>query len=84
MTGKSLDPRLRAEFREAAREIIRLDRIARKHGTSQNTIGEIERAMVRAFQLGQKFGIAPYVPAHLGMDWEEVRNPAAGPALSGR
>ncbi len=70
-----MDPRLRAEFREVAREIISRDRAARKYGTSQNTIGEIERAMVRAFQLGQKLGTAPYAPrpAHLGIDWEEVR-----------
>ena len=76
MKSKRINARLRAEFREAAREIINRDRAARKFGLSQNTIGEIERAMVRAFQLGRELGTAPDAPprpAHLGIDWEEVR-----------
>lgn len=76
MTGKRIDPRLRAEFREAAREIINRDRAARKYGASQNTIGEIERAMVRAFQLGRELNATPYAPprpVHIGIDWEEVQ-----------
>jgi len=45
---------MRAQFREIARDIIARDRQARKNGLSQNTIGEIERAMVQAFVLGQE------------------------------
>lgn len=74
--NKRIEPRLRAEFREAARDIVNRDRSARKYGMSQNTIGEIERAMVRAFQLGEELGGATYAsprPAHHGIDWEEVR-----------
>lgn len=48
-----IDPRLRAEFREIARDIIARDRDARKHGMAQNTIGEIERAMVMAYKAGR-------------------------------
>lgn len=76
MAGKRIDPRLRAEFKEQAREIIGRDRAARSHGWSQNTIGEIERALVRAFQLGQELGTMPFAPPrpeHLGIDWEEVK-----------
>ena len=47
-------PRIRAQFREIARNIIASDRQARRNGLSQNTIGEIERAMVNAFVLGQR------------------------------
>lgn len=47
-------PILRAQFREIARDIIAIDRRARKLGISQNTIGSIERAMVHAYTLGQK------------------------------
>jgi hypothetical protein len=49
MAGKRIDPRLRAAFKEQAREIIGRDRTARKHGWSQNTIGEIERVLSIAF-----------------------------------
>lgn len=76
MAGKRIDPRLRAEFKEQAREIVGRDRTARKHGWSQNTIGEIERALVRAFQLGQERDNVPLVSPrseHLGIDWEEVK-----------
>lgn len=52
MAGPKLDSRLRAEFKEQAREIIARDRSARKYGRSQNTIGEIERALVKAYLLG--------------------------------
>ena len=40
--------KMRALFREAARDIVARDREARKGGRTQNTIGEIERAMVKA------------------------------------
>lgn len=75
MPRSKIDPRLRAQFKEVAREIISRDRKANKLGRSQNTIGEIERALVQAFALGQELGDAPYSaprPDHLGIDWEEV------------
>lgn len=81
MAGKRIDPRLRAQFKEMARDIISRDRTARKYGSTQNTIGEIERALVRAFQFGQEIGeapIAPPRPDHLGIDWEEVSSRGRG------
>ncbi|MCA8909145.1 MAG: hypothetical protein KDA49_15950 [Rhodospirillaceae bacterium] len=53
MARQKIDDRLRAEFKEWARRIIGDDRLARKYGLSQNTIGEIERALVQAFTMGQ-------------------------------
>jgi len=75
MAGKRIEPRLRAEFRKAAREIIGRDRFARKHGLSQNTIGEIERALVGAFELGRTLGDMPFAPPRAAdhpLDWEEL------------
>ena len=46
--------KMRALFREVARDIIARDRQARKQGITQNTIGEIERAMVKAYVWGQE------------------------------
>jgi hypothetical protein len=48
-----VDAGLRAQFREIAREIINRDRQARALGVSQNTIGEIERALVKAYLKGR-------------------------------
>jgi hypothetical protein len=56
MAGVSIDPWLRAEFRETARTIVQRDRQARKLGHSQNTIAEIERAMAGAYRLGRDGG----------------------------
>ena len=50
--GAAIDTRLRAEFKEWAREIVSRDRAARKRGQSQNTIGAIERALTKAFKMG--------------------------------
>ena len=75
MARSKIDPRLRAEFKEIARSIIARDRQAKKLGRSQNTIGEIERALIDAFVFGQELGDAPYSvpkPEHAGIDWEEV------------
>jgi hypothetical protein len=47
-------PKMRALFREVARDIIARDREERKRGITQNTIGEIERAMVKAYACGQE------------------------------
>ncbi len=44
----------RASYKEIARNIVNADRAARRHGTSQNTIGSIERALVAAFLDGRK------------------------------
>lgn len=46
----------RASYKEIARNIVNADRAARRHGTSQNTIGSIERALVAAFLDGQEHG----------------------------
>lgn len=46
--------KMRALFREVARDIVAKDREARKRGITQNTIGEIERAMVKAYVYGQE------------------------------
>lgn len=85
MATKRIDPRLRAQLKEIARDIISRDRSARKYGTTQNTIGEIERALVRAFRLGQDMGDLPFAPPrpdHLGVGWEEV-NPRGREVLRG-
>jgi len=47
-------PRMRALFREIARDIIGRDRDARKAARTQNTIGEVERALAKAFVWGQE------------------------------
>jgi hypothetical protein len=47
-----LPTRLKAQFREQARRIIDADRLARKAGRSQNTIGEIARALEQAYRAG--------------------------------
>ncbi len=52
-----VEPALRAAFKESARRIISSDRQARKYGLSQNAIGQIERAMVYAYELGKQSGI---------------------------
>jgi hypothetical protein len=70
-----IEPRLRAEFKELARDLVACDREAKRNQRSQNTIGEIERALVRAFLLGRELGASAYMPdrpAELGIDWEEV------------
>jgi hypothetical protein len=59
MAGPKIDSRLRAQFREQARETIARDRSARKFGHSQNTIGEIERALVKAYLLGYETARRP-------------------------
>jgi hypothetical protein len=53
-TASKPSPHVRAQFREIARDIIAEDRHARRNGLSQNTIGAIERAMVKAFVFGQE------------------------------
>lgn len=53
MATRKTDAGIRAEYRELARRIIANDRKARKNGLSQNTIGEIERALVAAYRRGQ-------------------------------
>ena len=64
-------PRVRAEFREVARDIIAKDRRARKNGLSQNTIGEIERAMIKAFVIGQETLISGQVGQRMpeALEW---------------
>lgn len=52
MAKDKVHPEQRAIYRETARRIVSADRAARKYGLSQNTIGEIERALVAAWQDG--------------------------------
>lgn len=75
MAAQKIDPRLRADFREIARDIVHRDRTARKNQVTQNTIGEIERAMARAFELGLKLANAPPLSRpgpDAALAWEEV------------
>lgn len=67
-------PRMRALFREAARDIIGRDRDARRSGRTQNTIGEIERAMVKAYRLGQEALLDEPKASDReeGLDWLEI------------
>ncbi len=74
MPSEKIEPGIRAEFKEVAREIVGRDRTARKLGVSQNTIGEIERAQVAAYRRGQSANgklDAPSVqqPSELFADW---------------
>ncbi|WP_155646352.1 MULTISPECIES: hypothetical protein [unclassified Blastomonas] len=68
--------KMRTIFREVARDIVARDRKARKGGRTQNTIGEIERAMVKAYVCGQEAllnkreGFRPSVNALV--DWLEI------------
>ena len=76
MAGTKIDPRVRAEFKEIARNIVLRDRQAKKLGRAQNTIGDIERAMVTAFRFGQEVGDQP-IPsiepdADAALAWEVV------------
>ncbi|WP_257558326.1 hypothetical protein [Sphingobium sp. CFD-2] len=74
--------KMRALFREVARDIVARDRDARKRGVTQNTIGEIERAMVKAYVYGQEallddrmsFRGSPDAP----IDWLEIPPRARG------
>jgi hypothetical protein len=75
--GAVIDTRLRAEFKEWAREIISRDRAARKRGQSQNTIGAIERSLAKAFKMGRtgRSGDADFrpVPSEDGaIEWEQI------------
>lgn len=51
--GVKIDPKLRAVFKEIARNIILEDRQAKKHGYSQNTIGAITSALSKAYSMGK-------------------------------
>lgn len=59
MRATKVDKHLRATFKEWARRIIAHDRAARKYGQSQNTIGEIERALAHAFMIGREADARP-------------------------
>lgn len=69
-------PRMRALFREVARDIVARDREARKRGLTQNTIGEIERAMVKAYVCGQEALLDDRLslrrPPDAPIDWLEI------------
>jgi hypothetical protein len=59
-----ITPHVRSQFRETARDIIAKDRSARKLGLSQNTIGDIERALAKAYALGHALQLGG--SGHLG------------------
>ena len=67
---------LRASFKELARSIIAKDRAARKYGHSQNTIGSIERALVKAYTMGLEAGASTDLAKSEGktgiIDWIEI------------
>lgn len=65
----SLSARLKAAFREQARRIIDSDRQARKAGRSQNTIGEIARALEQAYRAGLEGSSASSAAAAEEVDW---------------
>ena len=68
-----VNPERRALYKEAARRIVGADRAARKHGASQNTIGEIERALVAAFLDGCEHGRHPDTGAEATeLTWVQV------------
>ncbi len=71
-----LDPQMRSVFREMARDIIARDRHSRRHGLSQNTIGAIEHALVKAYALGRgsQAGRTPTRRSHSGtvVDWISI------------
>lgn len=77
MSNLKVESRLRAAFKEVARVIIARDRAARKHGHSQNTIGEIERALVKAYAIGFEKAMIPGTSpvgseGGLVLDWIEI------------
>lgn len=61
----------RASYKEIARNIVGADRTARRNGTSQNTIGTIERALVSAFLDGRKHA-AKLEPENEEVTWMQV------------
>ena len=71
-----LDLRTRSLFREIARNIVARDRFARRHCLSQNSIGEIESALVKAHALGrtsQADGVSTRESdLKAGVDWISV------------
>lgn len=68
-----IHPRLRAHFREEARRIVAQDRLARKNGISQNTIGLIAIAMVKAYRMGAKgLGDPAQQPLSNKLIWEDL------------
>lgn len=71
-----IDPRLKAQFKEIARHIVSTDRSARKYGRSQNTIGDITRAMTQAYIIGQKSQVYVELPdtqqSSSALDWTTI------------
>lgn len=64
---------IRSLCREEARRIIEKDRKARKYGWSQNTIGEIEQAMIVAYRLGlEGYGDPARKPLQNGIRWDDL------------
>jgi hypothetical protein len=68
--------RTRALFREVARDIIARDRESRRLGLTQNTIGEIERAMAKAYKHGQEALLDDRMALHRApdgpVDWLDI------------
>jgi hypothetical protein len=64
--------RVKAEFREMARDIIAKDRMARKLGRSQDTISEIARAIAKGYALGQEAMLAGDAKREEALEWIDV------------
>lgn len=73
MTQRKIGSERRAQFKEIARRIVGADRFARRLGLSQNTIGEIERALIAAFWEGAKEQASPSTKAGPdGLTWIQI------------
>lgn len=76
--AKGRSSRRKLVFNEIARQIIARDRLARKYGRSQNTIGEIARMLEWAYLAGgdgETFENPNALPAQEGaavVDWIEI------------
>ena len=68
-----IDPEQRAIYKEIARRIVSSDRVANKRGVSQNTIGEIQRALVSAYVAGCMQGQNPVQqPTSKALTWLQI------------
>lgn len=70
---RKVHQQIRSFCREEARRIIQKDRKAKKYGDSQNTIGEIERAMIAAYRMGlDGYGDPERKPLHDKIGWDDL------------
>lgn len=73
MGQTKINPEQRAIYKEIARQIVSNDRAANKRGVSQNTIGEIQRALASAYVAGCKQGQKPVQqPTSRALTWLQI------------